>query len=844
MIKLNKRGGLALAQITILILGMIAVGWALGSEVRTVSADGMPGAVAPKIHSVTKGENLWGIAKTNLGGTPTNAAIQLEVNRIAKVNSISNPNKIYPGQKITVGAGESAPAPLPVAAALPVAAGAVGARGTDLNLNGFPLNETNTGNGGSTGEILGAAGALGLGSLGANGTGLSLEYCKANPNSIGCAAINNQESTSTGSVTSGADAEKLVAGPAVGWGPVWKQMGEGLQWSMYVVGAIQIVGRIAGMEDKALNAASAAAFGGIMAGKTVYGMIQAGKLPASLAPKGGWGADGWFSSGKGELFEGTTKGGQASVVIAVVVAAIILYSMYKTESTETVSFTCEPWEAPIGGNMCEECNKQGILPCSEYQCRSLGQSCELTNKGTTEEKCVWVNRNDVTAPIIKLWNDALSKDHKYAKDTTTYPTGDTGTKIVYSKSSDGCIKAFTPLEFGIITDEPASCKLDYERKQGFDNMTYFLGGTSLLSYNHTQVMSLPGSSALAAENISIKNGGEYSLFIRCRDSNGNANTGTFVFRFCVDKGPDTTPPLIVSSNLLNNMPVAYNQSKVDLEVYTNEPATCRWSHLDQTYEKMETKMICSSSVLEMNAQMVYKCKTELNGIKNEAENKFFIKCEDQPSKPESERNRNAESYKFNLLGTKPIAITAILPNGTIKDSTETVKAVLELKTIGGYQEGNSTCYYSPTNSTAGEYIKFFNTDSYVHSQDLYLPEGDYTYYVKCVDLGGNTDINKTSFTIETDNEAPLVVRAYNEESNLKIITDESADCVYGSENCNYAFADGIKMSSVDENKTEHYIAWDTKKTAYIKCQDKYTNQVGANQCSIILRPFEEVAKDE
>jgi hypothetical protein len=40
-----------------------------------------------------------------------------------------------------------------------------------------------------------------------------------------------------------------------------------------------------------------------------------------------------------------------------------------------------------------------------------------------------------------------------------------------------------------------------------------------------------------------------------------------------------------------------------------------------------------------------------------------------------------------------------------------------------------------------------------------LPEGSYEYFIKCVDLGGNTDNNKIVFDIETDNSAPLVVRA-------------------------------------------------------------------------------------
>ena len=73
-------------------------------------------------------------------------------------------------------------------------------------------------------------------------------------------------------------------------------------------------------------------------------------------------------------------------------------------------------------------------------------------------------------------------------------------------------------------------------------------------------MSLPGQSALKAENLTLENDGQFSLFTRCQDSNGNANTANFVFKYCVEKGPDTTPPLIISTSLLNGMPIAFNQS--------------------------------------------------------------------------------------------------------------------------------------------------------------------------------------------------------------------------------------------------------------------------------------------
>lgn len=593
----------------------------------------------------------------------------------------------------------------------------------------------------------------------------------------------------------------------------------GLEWSMIVAGGIKFLGGFVDDKGQVTNALTAASFGGIMAGKTTYGLIKQG---------------GWLSGSEYTKWVDKVPGGASgtSIGIGVIVAAIIFYNSYKSSSTEIVSFTCNPWDAPTGGARCEECN-QGTLPCSEYQCRSLGQSCELVNPGTTEEKCVWVNKNDVKFPTITPREDALTSGYKYSPDNTISPP-DRGVKIIKSSSTSGCVKAFEPLSFGITTDKPAKCKVDYLKKNTFDEMDYYFGGSSTLKYNHTQVMALPGANSTENGSVILQNNGNYELFVRCQDANGNYNTGNFVFKYCVEKGPDTTAPLIVTTNLINGMPIAHNQTEINLEVYINEPAECKWSHLDQDFKDMTDTMSCSSSILEMNAQMLYKCATKLTGLKNNQENKFYFRCKDQPGKAENERNTNSESYEFKLIGTQPLSILSVGPNGTARDSSESIKVTLTAKTAAGYNEGKAICYYSSDGSD-DSYVMFFDTDSYTHSQDLYLDSGNYEYWIKCVDLGGNSAVNATKFTAESDTSSPLVVRTYHEESYLKFTTNEEAECVYDTVDCNYLFADGKKISTVDD--TEHFIDWNTKTNIYIKCADKFGNQPAPSECSMIIRAY-------
>jgi hypothetical protein len=589
----------------------------------------------------------------------------------------------------------------------------------------------------------------------------------------------------------------------------------------YAVGiyaAIKFLGPMITYDKSAIDSASRAAMVGYFTGTTLKSLIQLFSKTGKV-----WGI----------------SGTAASWIIGAPLAVFLFLNSYKKYDEQKVTFTCNPWEAPLGGANCEKCNKQGIIPCTEYQCKALGQGCELENAGTGEELCIWKSRGDVKAPVITPLNDALpNENYAYKPDGKTSPP-DRGVYITYK---NGCIPAFTPFTFGIKLDEPGSCKVDPEQKKTFDEMALYFGGSSTKKYNHTQTISWPSAESLAIENVSLKNNGNYDLYVKCMDVNGNYNLANFVFKYCVDKGEDTTPLQIMGTSIDNNMPILYNQSSVELSVYTNEPADCKWNHdRDMAFKDMENNMTCSRSVFEMNAQMLYSCTTTLNGLKSRQDNNFYFRCLDKPLATKN-RNEMARGYKFTLIGTQPLLITKVGPNETIKDSTEIVNVKLTAETSAGYKEGEATCEFSETGEL-DSYVKFEQTNSYTHLQNLYLPEGTYTYSIKCYDLGGNTDNEVVHFKIETDHSPPIVTRAYKEENYLKIITSEKAKCVYGTQTCNYLLdPDGVAMNTIDD--IGHFVDWDPSKTYYIKCKDQYGNQPDFNQCNIIVRPFDLVKKAE
>ncbi len=522
--------------------------------------------------------------------------------------------------------------------------------------------------------------------------------------------------------------------------------------------------------------------------------------------------------------------------IGAVVGGIIAIVLYKKQAQESVIFNCYPWAPEAGGKDCDKCGEEE-LPCSKYECNSLGQSCELLNEGTDEELCTWVNRNDIDPPIIEAWGEILTEGYEYTPADAILPP-DKG--VIIAPNTGDCIPPFTPITFGIELDKPARCKIEPVRKDSFEEMddNYFSDRASL--YSHSVFTTFPSAESLEEEGIILENGGEHELYVRCISENGYANTGNFVFKLCVDQEPDTTAPRIIIADPLNEMPVSQGTLEQEVTLYVNEPADCRWDHLDKDYDTMSGSMTCKSGVTEKNALMLYECEGLLDGLSDGVENTFYFRCKD------SLGNMRSESYEYKLVGTRPLVIDSVGPEGIIKGSSNSIKVTLQARTSAGYDEGAANCYYNEKcyneNGNTDNYVLFrYETgvelfSQYQHSQDLWLSEGDYECSIKCFDLGGNSEIKTTTFDVETDFGSPLVSRAYYEGGDLNLITSEPASCVYDTTSCSYLFEDGISITSSDD--ITHSMTWNTNDNLYIKCQDEYENPPPPGECSIILRPFE------
>lgn len=487
-----------------------------------------------------------------------------------------------------------------------------------------------------------------------------------------------------------------------------------------------------------------------------------------------------------------------------------------------VTFICKSWEAPDGGSQCHVCN-EGELPCSEYRCRSLGKACQVVNQGTEEELCYNMLPNDASSPRIIADKEAM-KDLQIQEQTNR---GFTITER---------IQPFTPVSLAIITDEPAQCKYSGESGTDFEEMQYDFG-SSLFLMEHNMTFAL--SAELAADQaLQLTNGGEYTIYLRCKDPNGNTNERDYYIKFGIDNGPDLTPPKVEQTSILSGTYIASGIEAVALDVFVNEPAQCRWDTRDLEYDMMENDFVCLASGYSADNLGTYKCSgslpmqqadplnledngddgnsTEPGQSPGNIENNFYFRCKDR------EGNKNFQSYRFSLISTVSLEIIETSPEGVLTTGTN---IELRVKTQGGAENGVAVCGLSLQNVGFSQMPAFQNTEAATHTQTLLkLDEGDYVYYVLCMDQGGNEARSTIEFTVESDTSIPELVYVFKDEQLgiLHITTDEPTKCEYADSP--FVFGQGIPMTPAGGFSEDHEAALQSNMIYVILCRDEFENE--------------------
>ncbi|MCK9596852.1 hypothetical protein M0R19_06705 [Candidatus Pacearchaeota archaeon] len=548
-------------------------------------------------------------------------------------------------------------------------------------------------------------------------------------------------------------------------------------------------------------------------------------------------------------------------ILAIAMAIIYGLGLSEEPITVEIEFTCQPWQAPVGGDDCDKCD-DGDLPCTEYKCRSLGASCKLATEIASEKPvCINSKPNDVTPPQIEV--NQTEEGYSFTEENINGG-------IFNSPEEDNCIQEFSQINFTLRTiqdeeNEYAKCVYSWTRNTEAPTLAnnYALDGEefaegNLYSITHNFNARLP--FVLDSEKVSNVNGnpgernGELTMYVRCMDYSGNYNVNEYAIRFCVKEAPDRTAAKIVSYFPADKSYLPYGTNESNLIISLNEPAKCRLSYdEDKDYEQMTDFLQCEIDI--DTTKTSWDCRTSLTNL-NKAENKIYIKCKDQPwvidsayncaddttltpeelaacqdttgyAGPwtEQDRNVNVDGFLYTLYSsTTALKIDSISPKGDVIQGTGIFGTTLYATTSGGAYGGNAKCSYQFLDSnTGGDW--FFETGTKQHKQILSLFSGTYNILVSCEDNAKNKVESSTLLNLIVDTSGPKIVRAYKDGDYLKVITDELAKCYYDNSDCEFSLDEkkATEFSMASGLSTVQTTKWQAGVTYYIRCEDEFGN---------------------
>ncbi|MDD4878722.1 MAG: hypothetical protein PHO02_06865 [Candidatus Nanoarchaeia archaeon] len=574
----------------------------------------------------------------------------------------------------------------------------------------------------------------------------------------------------------------------------------------------------------------------ILSGTFMYGLGAAGVAASLTAGATAAGAAEIGTQAIGQLgtlgyVSGTTGwvpivGWVVVAVMAIIMAFLLGFTFGADSEERTVTTTCQPWVAPVGGDNCGLCDEDPMHPCSEYRCRSLGQQCKFIaeNEGTTKGSCYNEDPNDVTRPNIKPWY-ADDGSEKYPLSVwkrlrtsegpqrvevhSEYPITVLPSSTQYNSGYEiiGELPSFSTIEFGIKTDnKPSQCKYDTEFKP---DMTFATAGSwfgdNYFSKEHNMTIYglLPNKT--------------YEYYIICRGANGypkeDERVPPFKITFETGEGPDLEPPIFVGAVPENNGYIKAGDN-ADVLFYVDEvsPYKCKMAKADLDFNLMDMNLSCVTHAPESMLSAYGMCAANLS--LQQGVNTYYIRCKDYPTSGTAS-NMMEESYVYTVIQSEPLEITSVSPPAGTVYYTRNI--TMQVATAKGAFSGKAICSYEET-TTRMIHGEFFATDAAYHEQTLGpLPKMTYNMQIDCYDSVGNEASATTNFSVEADTIPPNVIALYKDASGLHLTLDEEASCEYS----NTRFSYGTGTSASTESETATFPVTMTK--YYIICRDKFGN---------------------
>jgi len=485
------------------------------------------------------------------------------------------------------------------------------------------------------------------------------------------------------------------------------------------------------------------------------------------------------------------------------------------EKTKTVTVSCKPWSPPVGGENCDKCrvqekfdklvdvDKNPFNTCTEYRCKALGTACEFIQNADDSKGgiCFDSDPTDVSSPKITPNYEEFEKQGILRSDINEHSRGFKINKL---------LPAYQPFTLALKTDELAICSYTIGApKTRFDEMDEVM--TTSYTDDHKKLIAHPPSSAIEETTT--------DYYVICQDTHKNpkSSTASFEIEFTTKKEPDLAPPIVEDITFTDspgNALIKNSVSEVNflILVYDSSQVNCRWSTKEEKYNEMpqENRINCPD---ERQDTFYFQCTGTFTNIK-EGNNEFYTSCKD-----ESDNHWISDPKKITLTGTNILQVE-LLEENKPSDPLYNNAFTLAVATSGGASQDTATCYYS---IDKGQFMKFKNTDSKVHSQSQGpLVQKRYHYDIKCNDIAGNEATTQLEFTVGKDIEPPKLNNIYKEGNNLFITLNELATCKYKDQDFNYN-TEGTEMGG--KGTTVQSAPLDQDRY-FIRCIDQYDNSFG------------------
>ncbi|MBS3076281.1 hypothetical protein J4481_00885 [Candidatus Pacearchaeota archaeon] len=509
---------------------------------------------------------------------------------------------------------------------------------------------------------------------------------------------------------------------------------------------------------------------------------------------------------------------------------------------QPVKAYCYPWSPPIAEDSdCKKCNEE-IIPCTEYKCESLGANCVILPEVSIDE---FAESEEIEivgdlANYLEVGGLGPEYQEKICVLNTELNRNEEPIVKLTKEGGDACVEGGAELTFNVeITNEQelrSICKYDFEEYISYENMEFYATPQAWETEFKIKMNALPPESE---EKI-------YSVYVKCMGANQISNYDAKEITYCVKPEAETRAPKIQKVEidtgsaekfdvLKNNYFLKFGEDgvledSVTLEITLDEIGKqCRYSlNPDAIFEDLPDENIFGCEDDSFSCPNIL-----IQGLAN-AENKVYLKCSDKNGNVQDKETivTIKQSASPLLIDSMKIDSTEILGTPFVRYSPVNSEnpLVISVDTSGGAYGGKSDCIYGLLENFYGNSLG--NADSISHVKTLsQIPEGNYILKVGCSDDAGNSVSAEGSFSLDTDDDAPIILIKYTEANSLKMITNELAQCAYSTDDCNFNFDNAQKMGSVYD--VNHQLSFTEGFTYHIICRDIWDNERTCEKISIV-----------